>query len=126
LTNGFEFCTLSLKVNPPFQREVKLNDYLLRLALKLILAFMGIALALGSFFLSPIITFPKEIHFDPTIDGNPGWSNNYDDSTPDYDSGGGWDLGGSGDSGWDSGDGGWDSGGDSGSWDSDGGDSGSW
>jgi hypothetical protein len=106
------------------------DQYKRILLLRLILAILGIILALESFFLrmSMGAIFPSTIFSVSTYSGNNN-SDYYDDqdysSSPSWsndssDSGDGWDSG--------SGDSGWDSGGDSGSWDSggDGGDSGSW
>ena len=91
--------------------------------LRLILAILGVALAVESYFMSPIITLPKEFSpTAPTFDNDQSWTNDF---TVD-DSGSGWDYGDNDDYGWDSGDDGWDSGGDDGSWDDSGGDSGSW
>jgi len=108
-----------------------MNRYIRILALRLIIAILGIMLAMGSLlirsntrlhlpisFSVPIFITNSSSDYYPDTSSNPGWSSDNNDS-------GGWDFGSS-DS-WDSG-GGWDSGGDSGSWDSgsDGGDSGSW
>ena len=103
-----------------------MSDHQRGLILRGLLACLGFLLAVQSLLLKPNIQISL-----PSFQSS-GWSDNYDNydsspsSSPDYDSGGGWDFGSSSDSGWDSGGGGWDSGGDSGSWDSGGGDSGSW
>ena len=111
-----------------------MNRYIRILALRLVIAILGIMLAVGSLivhsrvhwnlsFLSfsvPTLSSNNTTDYFPDTSSSPGWSSDNNDS-------GGWDPGSS-DS-WNNSDsGGWDSGGDSGSWDSggDGGDSGSW
>lgn len=107
--------------------------------LRLILAILGLALALKSCLAGASISSDRDNSSSPREDstsgwwsgsgdsGDSGWGSGSDDDY-DSDSGGGWDWGSDDDSGWDDGGGDWDfgGGGDSGSWDSDGGDSGSW